>query len=64
MKNISKLRQNYLNSLKTYKFVCKRCGKEYELTLSETKYKNHTYSDYCSRSCSNTRVRDEKTKQK
>ena len=50
----------------TYKFICKNCGKEYELQLTEREYLTgkHSYKNFCSKSCANTRCHTSKTKQK
>ena len=39
-----------------YSFICKKCGKEYYLELTEYQYKNGKFRKYCSRSCANSRV--------
>ena len=50
----------------TYKFICKNCGKEYELELTEKEYLSgkHSFKDFCSKSCANTRHHTNETKQK
>lgn len=41
---------------KEYTFSCRRCGKEYSLTLTKAELKKNKYSKHCSRSCANGRV--------
>lgn len=47
-----------------YKLICCKCGKEYELELTEEQYKNGKYRKNCSRSCANSRVLTDETKLK
>lgn len=47
-----------------YKLKCKLCGKEYELELTESQYNKGNFTKFCSRSCANTRIHNETTKQK
>lgn len=47
-----------------YSFICKKCGKEYDLELTEYQYKNGKFRKYCSRSCANSRVISNDTKNK
>ena len=51
-------------TIKEYNFKCKTCGKEYILNLSDYDFEHHNYSDYCSRSCANTRIHSDETKLK
>lgn len=44
--------------------ICKHCGKEYKLELTDKEFENHKYSNYCSRSCANSRCHSEETKLK
>lgn len=44
--------------------ICKNCGKEYKLNLSDKEFINGKYSKFCSRSCANTRHHSEETKKK
>ena len=39
-----------------YKFICKNCGKEYSLFLTENEFNKGKYTKYCSKSCSNRRI--------
>lgn len=55
---------NKLNQKKLYTFICKKCGKEYTLNLTDSEYRNKKYKQYCSRSCANSRIRTEETKMK
>ena len=50
----------------TYKFICKKCGKTYELQLTEKQYLTgkHSYKNYCSKSCANSRVLTDSIKTK
>lgn len=34
-----------------YTFLCKECGKEYNIILSDKQYNQHKYSNFCSISC-------------
>lgn len=45
----------YMNSEIIIKQVCPKCGKEFELTISQTLYNKGQYRKYCSRSCANSR---------
>lgn len=47
-----------------YKFVCERCGKEFEITMTESTYNKGKYRRYCSRSCSNSSPMSDETKKK
>lgn len=47
-----------------YKLICYKCGKEYELELTEEQYKNGKYRKNCSRSCANSRLLTNETKLK
>ena len=47
-----------------YKFHCKKCGKEYSLDISESKYKKGSYTKYCSISCRNSHTVSDNTKKK
>lgn len=47
-----------------YDLVCEHCGKKYTLYLFERDYLSGRYSKYCSRSCANSRIHSEETKQK
>ncbi len=49
---------------KSYTFICKKCGKEYTLELTDSEYKNQKYKKYCSRSCANSRVMTEEVRLK
>ena len=44
-----------MNDKITIKQVCPKCGKEFELTISQTLYNKGQYRKYCSRSCANSR---------
>ena len=44
--------------------ICKHCGKEYKLELTDKEFENHKYSNYCSKSCANSRCHSEETKLK
>lgn len=47
-----------------YIFNCQKCGKEYKLELTENEFNKGKYKKFCSRSCANSRVHSEETKQK
>ena len=49
---------------KFYKLFCKKCGKEYELELTENQFNSDKYSKFCSRSCSNSHIHSKDTKEK
>ena len=36
---------------KEYIFICKECGQQYTLILTDKQYNNHKYSNFCSLSC-------------
>lgn len=72
-----KNRQNKRNITRKIKFdlieqtrkprllICEKCGKEYELNLTDKEFENKKYSKFCSRSCANSRgKRSEETKLK
>ena len=46
----------------TYTFTCQKCGKEYQLELTQSQYLNGRYSKFCSKSCARTRSEESKTK--
>lgn len=47
-----------------YTFICQKCGKKYTLTLRNIDFKQGNYKKYCCKSCANTRILSEETKQK
>ena len=49
---------------KERKLICKKCGKEYILNLTDKEFENGKYSKFCSRSCANSRQHSEETKLK
>ena len=49
---------------KERKLICKKCGKEYILKLTDKEFENEKYSKFCSRSCANSRQHSEETKKK
>ena len=49
---------------KERKLICKKCGKEYILNLTDKEFDNEKYSKFCSRSCANSRQHSEETKRK
>lgn len=50
----------------TYQFICQKCGKTYELQLTEKQYLTgkHSYKKYCSKSCANSHTISDITKSK
>lgn len=52
------------NIKKERKLICKKCGKEYILNLTDKEYNKGNYKKYCSRSCANSRIHSEETKKK
>lgn len=64
LKETQKKKGTTPKQLLEHKCVCKRCGKEYVIKVSETDFKKGKYSKYCSRSCANTRTITEETKRK
>lgn len=48
----------------TYKCICQKCGKEYNVELTEQQYNKKQFSKFCSKSCSNSHVVSNQTKQK
>ena len=59
-----KLRDNKSVNKQTYSIVCKNCGKEFSLELTEYAYLEGKHRKYCSRSCANRRKHSDITKQK
>ena len=57
-------KNNSKNIRKERKLICKRCGKEYILNLTDKEFENGKYSKFCSRSCANSRQHLEETKNK
>ena len=49
---------------KERKLICKKCGKEYILNLTDKEFESKKYSKFCSRSCANSRQHSEETKRK
>lgn len=47
----NKLKQNKLNKLNKYTFICEVCGKEYNIELTEKEYNKHKYRKTCSDEC-------------
>ena len=47
-----------------YKCICQKCGKEYNIELTEEQYNKGKYSKFCSRSCANRHIVSEETKRK
>ena len=70
IEKVKKSTLKYINSHKKeiikneYKFICKKCGKEYIKYLTEKDFLNGNYSKYCSLSCANTRIHSKETKEK
>lgn len=50
--------------LKIYHCICEKCGKEYELQLTEDNYNKGKYRKHCSRSCANGHIHSDETKEK
>ena len=48
----------------TYNLICQKCGKEYSLELTESRFLKGKYKHFCSRSCANTRRHSTETKEK
>ncbi len=44
------------HKIKIYTFFCSKCGKKYNLKLSEQAYAKGKYRKHCSRSCANSRI--------
>ena len=61
IKNICEKRKNNRH---TYKFICQKCGKEYELNLTEKAFNKGNYTKFCCRSCANSRIRTPEIKEK
>ena len=53
------IKLNFINNTENIKkertLICKKCGKEYKLNLSDKEFNNGKYSKFCSRSCANSR---------
>ena len=54
----------YKSKRHIYKLICQKCGKEYELNLTEKAFNKGNYSKFCCRSCANSRIRTQETKEK
>jgi len=44
--------------------ICKKCGKEYKLNLSDKEYNKGHYKKYCSKSCANSHTLSKESKEK
>jgi len=49
---------------KERKLICKKCGKEYVLNLTDKEFENKKYSKFCSKSCASSRPHSNETKEK
>lgn len=69
-KSKKEIQENRINSnpykykYKERKLICKKCGKEYILVLTDKQFDESKYSKFCSRSCANSRQHSEETKKK
>lgn len=54
----------FLSPRITLTLNCKHCGKPYVITITKHKFEINDYTKYCSRSCANTRIISEETKNK
>lgn len=43
---------------------CKKCGKEYTITLTQTEFEHNRFKKFCSRKCANSKKHNSETKQK
>ena len=59
-----KRREIYKSKRHVYKLICQKCGKEYELNLTEKAFNKGNYSKFCCRSCANSRIRTQEIKEK
>lgn len=59
-----KLVETRKNNCHNYKFICQKCGKEYELNLTEKAFNKGNYTKFCCRSCANSRIRTPEIKEK
>lgn len=50
--------------LKKYVIECKKCGKQFEIECTENNYQKGKYKKYCSRSCANSHIVTQETKDK
>ena len=48
----------------TFKQICPKCGKEFEINCTEQEYKRGKHKKYCSVQCANSRVHTKETKSK
>ena len=60
-KKLAEIRKNNRHN---YKFICQKCGKEYELNLTERAFNKGNYTKFCCRSCANSRIRTPEIKEK
>lgn len=50
--------------LHEYNLICQKCGKPYQLKLTEKDFESGKFRKHCSRSCANSRVRTNEVKRK
>ena len=64
--NISKQNKAKYNeqTRKLRTLICKKCGKEYQLALTDNEFNNNKYKKYCSISCANSRIHSDEIKEK
>lgn len=56
--------KNLYTKKQIYTLICKKCGKQYILNISKSDFEKGKYKKFCSRSCANSRVKSEETKNK
>ena len=49
---------------KTFKFICPKCGNEYEVLKTECEIKRGDYKKYCSLTCANSHIISQETRNK
>lgn len=64
---LKKLKEEDEKTISIRKFICERCGKEFDKNLTNKEYSNYLKNHkkiYCSRSCANKKKMSQKTKEK
>lgn len=56
--------KNLKEHIHTHNLKCKKCGKEYSISIHDNLFYKGLYSHYCSASCRNSRPMSEETKKK
>ena len=60
----NRLKSNKSKELVDLIQICKKCGKEFKLTLTNSELNKNEYTKHCSKYCAHLRVLTEETKNK